>query len=42
MKQNTRHPLPNTEQGITLVALIVSIIVLLILATVSINLVINN
>ena len=32
----------NQESGITLVALIVSIIVLLILATVSINLVINN
>ena len=40
--QNSKHQIPNTQNGITLVALIITIIVLLILAMVSINLVMNG
>ena len=40
--QNTKHQIPNTQGGITLVALIITIIILLVLATVSISLVMNG
>ena len=40
--QNTKQKIPNTNHGITLVALIITIIVLLILAMVSIRLVMNG
>ena len=40
--QNLKHQTPNTNHGITLVALIITIIVLLILAMVSIRLVMNG
>ena len=42
MEQNTKYTLSKNEKGITLVALVITIIILLILATVSINLVMNN
>ena len=41
-KQNTKHQILNTQKGITLVALIITVIVLLILAMVSIRLVMNG
>ena len=40
--QNTKHQISNTQGGITLVALIITIIILLVLATVSINIVMNG
>ena len=39
---NTKNKIPNTQRGITLVALIITVIVLLILAMVSIRLVMNG
>ena len=40
--RNTKYEIKNTQRGITLVALIIAIIILLILATVSVRLVING
>ena len=40
--QNTKYKIPNIEHAITLLALIITVIILLILATVSISLIINS
>lgn len=40
--QNSKNKIPNTQKGITLVALVITIIVLLILAGVAINMAINS